>query len=205
MVFEIRLRGNSKYITATVACGAWFMMSLWMVLRRAGFTTDYPRVSYLATYGEYKTDLNPGAIPDNPFLPNHMRLDRISYLDHPSTYIPVMNKVDLSVRPQDLIQTYSDEQPESAPTVNVRFGWIRGRTIVTSNQAKTRYIDRRIPLPGHLSPEEEYKIAKGEMAPPGVVAEPTPVTVYDQPFGYTPQYDVSARQELETRKSRASS
>src|SRR5688500_5039072 len=91
----------------------WFWTVVWssvgtvimgsMCLKRMGLAgSDYPRIQYLAISGEYRTLLEPGAIPDNPYLPPHMRLDMRSYLDPPNLQIAAPPEYDLSITEKTL-------------------------------------------------------------------------------------------------------
>lgn len=77
------------------ACGLG--LSIYMIMRRAGFISNYSRLVSLCKYGEYQMTLEPGAIPTNPYLPPHLRLDQKSYLD--------MEEIGIAFPPQRMAAT----------------------------------------------------------------------------------------------------
>ncbi len=152
---SLRFRGNNLWMWTIAWSGTAVCMMTFMVLKRLGFGSDYSRIKYLTAIGEYRMLLEPGASPDNPFLPNHMRLDRYSYLDSSETRIAFPPLYDLSITQRDMYSAVSQLRDDKTRSdYKVRVGPMAGRTIVMSGQDEHRYVKRRLGLPK----EEREKI-----------------------------------------------
>lgn len=156
----LRRTGSNKYFwtfcwtsVATVGFG-------WMCFRRIGVGSDYPRIQYLATAGDTRTLLEPGSIPDNPFLPPHMRLDMKSYLDPPDCQIAVPPEYDLTTTYRDLTIAMQDIlPPEERREFTVGIGPLHSRTMLSQISREERFINRRLGMTQEMkdrSPQEDY-------------------------------------------------
>ncbi|EPY39147.1 hypothetical protein AGDE_04782 [Angomonas deanei] len=117
----------------------------WLVLRRTGFNTPYSRVSYLVMMGEYKQFLEPGTFPFNNNLPPHLRLDKISYLDLPTTELAVSPVIDVALSERDSIKNLENVLPTSERSdLHVQFGPLKTQTIIMTPHANERYVRRRM-------------------------------------------------------------
>lgn len=145
---SMRFRGNNLWMWTVVWSGAAVTLSTVMVLKRFGFGSDYSRIKYLTAVGEYRTLLEPGASPDNPFLPDHMRLDRVSYLDTPDTRLAYPPLYDLSLPQRDVYSAVSQMRSDAdRMDYKVRAGLLASRGIIMSANEEQRYVKRRLGLP----------------------------------------------------------
>ena len=92
--------------------------------------------------------LEPGATPDNPYLPNHMRLDRYSYLDNEDTRLAFPPLYDLSMAQRDVYSSVSQMRSDrDRKDFKIRVGGLSTRTIIMTGQEEQRYVKRRLGLP----------------------------------------------------------
>jgi hypothetical protein len=141
----LRSKGSHKYFWTFTWSSVATMILGWMSFRRLGIGTDYPRVLYLATTGEYRTLLEPGAIPDNPYLPPHLRLDMRSYLDPVDCRIATPPEYDLSMSVRDMKLAMQDVLPEDERMeMTIGVGPLRTRGILSKLQTEERFINRRL-------------------------------------------------------------
>lgn len=144
---QIISRHRSRFLSIALWSGAVSVVMFWLVLRRAGFNTSYSRCTYLVMLGEYKQLLEPGMTPSNPYLPPHLRLDQLSYLDLPDTELAVPPMIDLQTGDRQHIEQLEEVLPrQDRSDLHVNFGPFRAHTVVLSPQANERYVRRRLPL-----------------------------------------------------------
>jgi hypothetical protein len=147
----LRRKGSQKYFWTFIWSGVGTVLLGWASFRRMGFGTEYPRICYLATSGEYRTLLEPGAIPDNPYLPPHLRLDMRSYLDPIDCRIACPPEYDLTMSQRDMKLALQDIlPPEERREFEVGIGPLKSRGILTSIQREERFINRRLGMPQEM-------------------------------------------------------
>lgn len=127
------------------------MVSMWFTFRRIGMSTDYARLRYVTHSGEFRTLLEAGAIPDNKYLPPHLRLDKTSYLDYAETRIADAPVYDMSLSDKDLAMNVSALLPEGERhEYTMQNSWISSKTVILPATRENRLVKRRL----GLSPSE---------------------------------------------------
>ena len=145
---SLRFRGNNLWMWTVAWSGSMAAFGTIMVLKRFGFGSDYSRIKFLSAAGEYRMLLEPGATPDNPYLPNHMRLDRYSYLDNEDTRLAFPPLYDLSMAQRDVYSSVSQMRSDrDRKDFKIRVGGLSTRTIIMTGQEEQRYVKRRLGLP----------------------------------------------------------
>lgn len=142
-----RMRGNNYYLWTVFWSGASLAVMTILLLRRCGFSTDYARIRYLMINSDLRfANLECGAPSENPWLPPHLRLDMVSYLDTPDVIVAAPPSYDLSVTEKELVVALVDVLPEDkkADIQATFFGLINTRTMAFSYDDKARVLDRRI-------------------------------------------------------------
>ena len=157
----LRKAGSQKYFWTFVWSSVATIAMTYGAFRRLGLGgSDWPRIQLMCTTGEYRTLLEPGAIPDNPYLPPHMRLDMPSYLDAPDVRIASPPEYDLSLSQRDMTLALQDILPvEDKREMEYGIGPFRARGIMSSIQLEERFINRRLGMPDDMkkrAPKEEY-------------------------------------------------
>lgn len=144
---QIVVKYRNHFVTLAIISGAVSAIMFWLVLRRTGFNTAYSRCTYLVMLGEYKQLLEPGIFPANPNLPPHLRLDRLSYLDLPTTEVALPPVIDVGLSDRDNIKQLEQVLPSTQRSdTHVHFGPIKTQTIVMTPTSNERYVRRRMGL-----------------------------------------------------------
>ena len=124
-------------------------------LRRMGLLGDYGRVCFVAR-DTCRVELEAGCIPQNVFLPPHLRPDQRSYLDKPDTEIAVPPIMDAGTSPFKRRAALEGELPADEMEVTpYRFGPIHGTWTKSFGPSMFKYADRSFPVP-----EEKRKTAQ---------------------------------------------
>ncbi|KAH9598419.1 hypothetical protein LSM04_006932 [Trypanosoma melophagium] len=144
---QIYVKHRGKFVFLALWSGFTCLAMFWLSMRRAGFSTTYSRCTYLVMWGEYKQLLEPGTFPSNDFLPPHLRLDKLSYLDLPETEIALPPVIDVSITEGEQVRGLESVLPASKRTdMHLQFGPLRTQTIVMTSEASERYVRRRLGL-----------------------------------------------------------
>lgn len=152
---------RNHFFSLALVSGLATCVFLWMGLRRTGFNTSYSRVWHLITQGEFKMVLEPGAFPENVFLPPHLRLDRLSYLDLPETELAVPPLTNLNLSERETIIALEGQLPaQSRADVHFGFGPFRSHSVIMSSVSSDRYIRRRL----GISKADRELMAEGDRA-----------------------------------------
>mmetsp|Transcript_10491 Transcript_10491/g.32583 ORF Transcript_10491/g.32583 Transcript_10491/m.32583 type:complete len:163 (-) Transcript_10491:26-514(-) len=159
----LRRAGSQKYFWTFAWSSVATIFMTYGAMRRLGLSgSDYPRVQFLCTTGEYRTLLEPGAIPDNPYLPPHMRLDMPSYLDRPDIQIATPPEYDLTLSQRDMTLALQDILPvEDKREYEYGIGPFRFRGMMSNIETEERFIKRRLGMTEDQkkrAPKEEYEM-----------------------------------------------
>lgn len=142
---SVVIKSRNKWVMTMVMSGTMTFVFGYMSMRRYGLGTDWARIQFLNSVGEYRTLLEAGAIPDNAYLPNHLRLDRISYLDRPDTCIAVPPLVDISQSQKQRVRDLQGNLPSADRTdISIKVPFVKVQTVIMSRSADERYIKRRM-------------------------------------------------------------
>jgi hypothetical protein len=141
-----RLRGNNYWLWTVCWSGTALALMTWQLCRRTGVSTDYARVKFLCTSGEYRTLVECGAVPENRFLPPHLRLDQKSYLDAEDAVVTEPPAYDLSVTEKELIVALVDVLPEDRKIdlSMTWFGVVNTRSMAIPIDDHDRVLKRRL-------------------------------------------------------------
>jgi hypothetical protein len=151
---SIRMKGNNYWMFTTVWLGAVSMIGTYMVFRRVGLGSDWPRVKYNATVGEYRMLLEPGSVSDNRYLPPHMRLDQVSYLDVCGTELAPPPAVDMTMSETDMLRTMDAVLPEEdKKNIKWKIGPMRSEGMMHKVHQKERFVVRRL----GMTPDDKEK------------------------------------------------
>eukprot|EP00760_Papus_ankaliazontas_P015717 PhM_4_TR16684/c0_g2_i1/m.96453 len=149
--------------------GAVNALLFFIFLRRFGFASDYARIKYISTSGDYRMLLEPGTTPDNPHLPPHLRLDKISYLDLPDTVITLPPWIDIRARREHILTTIDDMKKEARgesldPTLmgNPNAMSVGRRQVQVTAEEYDRYVTRRMGMPKMTSEQRRKKARDDE-------------------------------------------
>ena len=150
----IRLRGNNYWLWTVVWSGSALGIMTWQLCRRCGFASDYARIKYLCTQGDYRTLLECGSVTDNKYLPPHLRLDTKSYLDTEDVVIAEPPAYDLSVTEKELVVALVDVLPEDKKVdlTATWFGMVSTRSMAVPIGDTERVLKRRIGV--HTQPDD---------------------------------------------------
>ena len=144
-LMTLRQKGSQLWLWTVVWTGLGFMITSWMVCRRIGFSTDYARIKHLTSAGEFRQLLEPGAIPDNGWLPPHLRLDKRSMLDNDTTRIAEPPVIDMMLKDTDIalnIPLPMNERTE----VKLVNPWFKNTFVVLPAVQEQRFIKKRLGL-----------------------------------------------------------
>lgn len=120
-------------------------------------STDYARIRYLTSAGEYRMLLEAGAYPDNRYLPPHLRLDQRSYLDYDETRIAEAPVYDLTLTDKDLaLQATALLPPGERRELKMQNSLFSSHTVILPVTRENRLVKRRL----GLSPSEKAKMAQ---------------------------------------------
>ena len=121
---------------------------LFQRMSRAGLGLDWSRIKNITTKsGDYRMILEPGSIPDNHFLPPHLRLDKRSYLDNDWTAIAEAPVVDFKVTHADAINAAPGLLPEHEKNeMTLTIGGVGSRMWFLPAVQMNRFLDRRLGL-----------------------------------------------------------
>jgi hypothetical protein len=151
---SVVIKSRNKWVMTMVVSGTMSFVFGYMSMRRYGLGTDWARIQFLNVAGEYRTLIEAGAIPDNAYLPNHLRLDRTSYLDRPDTCIALPPLVDISQSPKQRVRDLKGAMPKVDRTdVSIQVPFVKVESVIMSRSADERYIKRRM----GISDEEREK------------------------------------------------
>lgn len=155
------VKSRNRFLGIALWSGGSTILLLWLVIRRAGFSTTYSRCTYLAISGEYKQILEPGTSPVSNYLPPHLRLDQLSYLDLPQTELALPPVIDVAISEREQVEATEGAMPEHKRTdYEFRFGPIHSKSTVMSPEAAERYVHRRL----GASPEDRKAVEEAEAA-----------------------------------------
>ncbi|KPA75723.1 hypothetical protein ABB37_08270 [Leptomonas pyrrhocoris] len=144
---QIIVKHRNRFFAIALWSGATSIIMFWLVLRRSGFNTGYSRCSYLVMMGEYKQLLEAGTFPSNESLPPHLRLDKPSYLDLPTTDIALPPLIDVSLSDKDQVTRLESQLPSTERSdLHVHFGPFKTQTIIMTPNSNDRYVRRRLGL-----------------------------------------------------------
>ena len=94
-----------RLIGLALTCVGYTAYFLYGSVRCAGFTTSYSRVMFITRKpGHVCQPLEHGCEPQNDYLPPHLRMDKLSYLDLPDTQLvvpPLLNMIPDHSAPSD--------------------------------------------------------------------------------------------------------
>eukprot|EP00331_Platyophrya_macrostoma_P018043 CAMPEP_0176476128 /NCGR_PEP_ID=MMETSP0127-20121128/43979_1 /TAXON_ID=938130 /ORGANISM="Platyophrya macrostoma, Strain WH" /LENGTH=124 /DNA_ID=CAMNT_0017871779 /DNA_START=168 /DNA_END=542 /DNA_ORIENTATION=- len=111
-------------------------------------------------HGDYKQMLIAGTTPANVFLPPHLRLDQLSYLDHPETELAVPPQIDLSLQDAKFIPGLEGSVPKAERTdIHGQIGPFRTHSIIMTPNSGERYVKRRL---GPSAKDEELLAKEAE-------------------------------------------
>lgn len=145
VTMSVVIKSRNKWVMTMVVSGSLTFAFGYMSMRRYGLGTDWARIQFLSATGEYRTLLEAGSIPDNAYLPNHMRLDRTSYLDRPDTEIAVPPMIDISQSAKQRVKDLEGSLPQADRTdVTIVVPFVKVQTVIMSRAADDRYIKRRM-------------------------------------------------------------
>jgi hypothetical protein len=156
------VKSRQRWVAVTLWSTFGFGIMTWLVMRRSGFTTSYIRCHYNSMNGDFRQLLQAGTTPANVFLPPHLRLDQISYLDHPDTELAVPPTIDVGLQEDKHIQSLEGNMPKSERTdIHGHIGPFKTHSIIVSPNSADRYIKRRLgPSEAHVAQMEKEKAEK---------------------------------------------
>jgi len=153
---------RNKWFMPAVTALVFYLYSWTLLLQSGGFTTSYSRVRFLVKTSQYWQNLEHGWTPNNPFLPPHLRMDSLSYLDHPKARLVLPPVIDKLVTNEQLYGELVDAGDSNR--IDVQLGPSRIMGLTGGGGTADRILKRRLPAPVRKTNSEEAQGTKADQA-----------------------------------------